>query len=676
MPRHNVAVNFMHNRQLAAVAAQGLVFALLLVGVGLPSKAYPQAGIPYVEPAKPTRPPAQPTAAPTDKPEDAKIDAEPVPPAPPPVVVSSAVTVRRYWEQRRAAIKTGNAIEADRLLSELLTTKEQAGWPNVFAYGDALARDTDRALRKGQPQRAVELADWAVRMSPDLPSVHLARARAQWAQGNYLSSAGAYAHAYGLAYLERPYLEARIVVAFTLLLGALAWVLLVFMIVITYRHLRALLHDVHHLLPRGAARWQAAVFGLLVLLVPVFLRLGPLPTAALWLVGFGLYLEWRERLSAALALACLAGVALALPLVLALLAYPGSRAEAAYFAVRDMQAEAQASRLETSSDPKGEELYILGLRARWAGDATKAVELLSRAEHQGINEAGLFTQLGNLKYGMGDRQGAIAYYNRALDRDPENIVALFNLSRVYYSLAEQTKGGEAHRRATALDYELVETYARDAKRIGPTYVVNPSVPALLLGHPWPVDGWHDRAAEQVWSLLASPNLSRLHFLAGDLAGLLLLVVFTILRRSITPSVACPRCGAPACRRCCPEMPNQEECGQCFHVFIKKDGIDPQARIQKEIDVHRYEARTLRIRQVLSILAIGAAQMLRGATLKGLGFVGLFALAMMALLVAVDIVPSPLPTMPAQLVWPGMIVSGLCALGAYAWSLLDAQRKEH
>ena len=101
------------------------------------------------------------------------------------------------------------------------------------------------------------------------------------------------------------------------------------------RHLPALVHDVGHILPRGLMAWQINVLLALMLLLPFFLRLGIGWMLVLWLLLLGPYMELRERLTGAVALLVLALLAVGLPVVTAHLAYPSSRSQDVYEAVRD-----------------------------------------------------------------------------------------------------------------------------------------------------------------------------------------------------------------------------------------------------------------------------------------------------------------------------------------------------
>ena len=670
----------------AACPSWATAFAALLTMA--PATTWAQAGVPYLAPAddddsdvkpkpepkpQPLKPPGPEGPAPAPE-TTAPVESTSV--APPFTFVPSQGVIEKLWDARHQALVGNNLPEAERLLKELLAAKEQAGWPNAFAYGEALVRESEQALTRGNAMRGVDLAQAAVLLAPNLPSTHLALARATWSQGGGLLSAiSAYADGYLLTWTEAPFFRARLGAMLTTLCAVIFLAAAAFALMMLYRHLRLMLHDLHHLLPRGATRAQSGFLGVVVLCMPFFFRLGWATILLVWILLLGFYYRSRERVAAILVLALLAVLPVVLPWATSFSVCAGGRSETIYLAARDMLARDAVERLEAIVEPKTEELYVLGLRAKWNGDLHRAVDLLTRAERAGTADPLLFTQLGSLKFQLQDKPAAIGYYNRALGVDPNNVVALFNLSRVYYSLAEQQKAGEAHRKATSIDYERVEGFAREAKRFGANYLVPTVVPASLLRVPQQPDSLHARAVEQVWLALSSHCMPRYYFAAAAFLGLVIIAMMALLRRFASPSVTCPRCGTPACQRCSPEMPDKAQCGQCYHAFVAKEALDPQARIHKEIEVHRYEARSTRIRQALSLLVAGTSQLSGGSALKGLGLFASFMAGGLGVLITLDIIPTPAPLSSRALSWPTVVVLGLMTVAAYAFGLVDAQRKD-
>ena len=78
-----------------------------------------------------------------------------------------------------------------------------------------------------------------------------------------------------------------------------------------------------------------------------------------------------------------------------------------------------------------------------------------------------------------------------------------------------------------------------------------------------------------------------------------------------PHDTCFKCGRPFCQRCKTSLEFESFCSQCVHLFIKQDGVSPEARIKKNYEVEQYN-RVQRIeRAVLSLVAPGAGHLFEG-----------------------------------------------------------------
>lgn len=593
-----------------------------------------------------------------------------------PTVRTGPIELAALWQARRAALARRDRTLAAQKLEALVLMKKTAGWPNAFVYGEALARESRKLAAAGDLPGGVRLATAAVELAPDRAATHAALGAAYWARGGAQWAAlRATVTAFLIGWREPPRRRAHVGNMILILLTSFAAAAGLFSLVALYRHSRTLVHDMHHVFPRGATRLQTGVLGVAILLGPIFFRLGVAWTVLVWVAAMGMYYGRRERISAVVVLVLLAGAPLMLPLVTAYVSYPGSRAEDAYRAVRDVGALAAVARIEGRVDKAPDELYILGLRAYWSGDEDRALERLGAAEKAGADDPELLVELGNLYFHRDEFAQSVNYYNKAVLRDDDHVTAHFNLWRAYSAMANVQKAGEAHRKATDIAYKEVENLKVAAKRVGPSYVAADPAPDRLLSPDLAAGVSSERAARHLWRLIGGKQMPHLYFTAAALACLVMVVVFGWLRAIARPSVACRRCGRPACRRCNPEMQDQKQCGQCYHAFVAKGTVDPQVRIKKEIEVHRFQARTAQVRRALSLLVAGTGQLLRGSAIRGLIFFTAFVSGILGMLISLEVVPEPVPT------WSGLsavsvTVAALVSIVAYGLGLWDVQRGEH
>lgn len=588
------------------------------------------------------------------------------------------------WEKRRNALALSHSAEADAFTKRLLESKEQAGWPMLVIFGQTMSREAERAARRGQAKQALNLANDAVRLAPTIPLLQATLARTQVQNGMYWQAVKSYARYVTLIFSDPPIVRQRLgrwLLAISLSVW-LATIVLAFFSM--YRHLPVLIHDVKHLLPKYATYWQAVIATLAFLTAPIVFRLGVAWTVVLWFATLGIYFGRRERLGAMVALIALAAVIAGLPLTFLHLSYPASRSYVMARLARELDAEPLAASLSERSDILGDELYVLGLRARWSGNYERAVELLQRAAQKGVDDAELFTALGTLRFLQSAdeedsarvqlvKQEAITWYKKALERDPQAVVAYFNMSRVYYSLAEHQKAGQAYRDAAAIDYEWAEQFAQRAKRSGPTMVANEDVPRRLLWVPIDPDTGVQTSVRRTWGMIGGRTKRESFVIACFVVALLFLVV-SPFRLVLKPSRSCVRCGRPVCRRCYPQLQLSTQCGACFQSFEVSEVADARLRIQKELEAFRYQNRTARLQRLLSVLLAGGGQLLKGSSLKGVFYFTSFILCLLVALTNFDVLPWPTiieDLLPSFSFWPALVIGVI----VYVASLLDLQRDQ-
>ncbi|MBI3179233.1 MAG: hypothetical protein HYZ27_06200, partial [Deltaproteobacteria bacterium] len=241
------------------LVAPRLLLAWLPV-VGVAPNALAQAGVPYLaEPPPATPPPPPPDESETPlkgkrKAREARsVEEAPEPAAGEPATAAPAyapASFAQLWASRRTARALGQVAEARRLLNAMILNKEKSGWPNLFAYGEALARESARAADR---QEAVELAAAAVALAPDRPEPHAAQGRALWKVGGHRGeSLAAFARGYLLTFSEPPMLSAHVGNLALTVVAALWLAAVLFAVAVLYAHARMLVHDLLHLLPTGA----------------------------------------------------------------------------------------------------------------------------------------------------------------------------------------------------------------------------------------------------------------------------------------------------------------------------------------------------------------------------------------------------------------------------------------
>jgi len=564
-------------------------------------------------PATPAPPPAPASAAPAR-------DRTPAPPLLVPVEGDETIlqTFAAWKEAERARDPKASRAARDRLVE----LRETLGIADLESVSLALLRGAG----------AVELAQSAVALSPDVADAHWGLLRAHLGNDAFdLRRLSADARNAGRAALADPRwsrgllgdLGAMLLVAW--LATALAALLVLFL-----RTLPSLVHDVHHAFPRGVSRWQAGALLILVLLLPWVFRLGLLFPSLVLLAAVTLYLEGKERWLLAV---LLAGACLVPPLAGALVqATTFSRTPAedvlqlerggleASDAATRVQARLEAGR---ATYP---EVYAL---ARWElrrGKLDRARTHAEKALGLRRGDARAQTVLGNVAFAESRWPQAITAYTRASEADPTLPDPLWNVSRVYRrrarTLSDDAVGPELDRAqntaaaAQRLDERLMAwTDPPDGR---PAMNLTILTPALPRTEPLVTDGPERRA--RVTAQLGQSLVGDLESSAAvlvPLAGVAVLAGLGFVRGGRGVSRACSKCGRAVCRRCDPELVEASHlCHQCVNVYTRRGKVAPMARVNKEMEVRHHQAWVSRWAYALGLLWSGAGHLFTGLPVRG------------------------------------------------------------
>lgn len=614
----------------------------------VPSSIFAQVGLPYIEkPAEnasgESESPSSDNTAPSDEDRSRDRRREPdvpateiAPPASPRVASRpknlgfSPQELRVLWSKRLVCLNDGNFAKADEVLTRIVEKMRDSGWPNAVAMGLSVADEARDELREGRRVRAKRLAQAACALAPGQTIPHLVTASIAWKNGEALTAVSSLVMGIRASWADpwqRSLRWANVSIGLSV---SLLFASVLFALAGLYRYSRALRFGLIRMLPPGSSRVQAGILVFTALFTPVLLGTGVVWVLLLWCVSVAFFYGTSERIAACLIVAFLGLLPICLPVFLAPLSYAGSRADDAYRAATDIEAESAAARLSARANPSPQEFFILGLRALWGGDSDLAAEYLKTAADAGESSASLMISLGNVQFIRGDLAKAERAYRAALVAEPSNVMALFNLARLKYSQTSSAEAGELHRQASDVDYQRVEAWDEEQRRIGPTYVVRPGAPvSVLAGGAFQSDPSSSRrAAADAWFVLAG-GIDKKTSAFSALICLLLIVLTGVFKPYRGRSVE------------------------------DEHKAQPLDRIRHEIEVHRHQARINRLRRIVAMVFAGAGQLLGGRSLIGLVLCTTFAACLLVIVTTAEWIPSLVPN---SAVPPSLVLLG-ASLGA-------------
>lgn len=635
--------------------------------------------------------PSMPLADPTPHgPEaGARAPAEAAPPPAPAAAILPAERVNSlatHWALRRDYLRDRDERRAQEEEQRVRELRKDLGLENLFVIGASLVRESFDALAAGSAAEAKARCAFAVELAPALPDAHFCLARATLTKEPLALAAATSELLSGLrAAQQDPRLRREVATnAAALVLGGLFVGGLLFLALLALRHAALYVHDVHHLFPAGVRRWQSGVLAVLLLLLPLLLRLGPVPLLVTALAACAIYASSAEVLAAC---AVLALIAAAPPLAGAVsrLGDFGGPAGDVYALERGEGSSLAQARLQRRLEARGPEFpvaFALARKAKREGDLATARALFGRAlEVTAPPEAlgAAHNDLGNVLLLAGDAPGAAAEYRKAIDLRDDLAAAHFNLGRAlaFLSPDQLLKAQEEQERALDLDRRGIEAFTEGAPR------PNRKANRLVLDTQLPESAARtletsDAAlssgvADEVAAALSGPLPPRLALLWPALAAAALLALHAA-RKMLRPSARCERCGREVCSRCDPEARAAEAlCGQCVNVFVVRDGLDPAERIRKELAVQFYRRRRTTTVRLLNVIS-GAGHVWLGHPLRGLLYLALMSTLAASVLFFGGVARSPLAVRSGiSLLRVG--ATAACLLAVWALCLRDLSARQ-
>ncbi len=584
--------------------------------------------------------------------------------------------IRGHWFAWLAAQEEGDPITARAKIDEILKYAQKIEIRRVTDLALSATVLGRRQMEQGKADIAREAFQSATRLDPDLPEPRWARLALALRTRHWRAMVPEFLGALRASLADgesRRILGARLVLilGFAGLVTAAA-VLLILLV----RHGRRLFHD----LSETAARLLPGGHGNDLLVAAMFFAPLLLSFDVLWfalflfVLLFG-YATWPQKAAALVALVAALPILPVLDRVsydLAVDSSPIVRSAEALEESRYDQRVVDSLEQARNLLPDDVEIrFLLGRVYQALGQNERAVAEYTAAAQFSPRESRSLVNRGNIRFVDGDLGSAQEDYQEALRRNPRSVPARYNLALLNAETFRTVEAARMLNEARALDARLVQAY-QDA----PTLVKVVSL-----------DFSPEEARAKVATLESDPRGRRLlgqyrayHTLAAwrtpVLLGVPLAIAAALLldrRRDRGRGYAseCQKCGRTFCRLCKPPGESALLCSQCVHVYLKKDGVSIETKMQKLEDVRRQKTREERIRWGLNLVIPGSTAFLEFQVFAGLTAIFLFAAGLLGLFARphLGVVPRPglTPEMPALLAWG--------AVAAIGWALGQATARK-
>lgn len=522
---------------------------------------------------------------------------------------------------------------------------------------------------------ALERAQAAVALAPDLPAARMDLARALWLHGD--SPMSAIRSAIEAVRAISRHLEASLwftgtalyALAAALVIGSLLAIFLAGISVAAHAA-----HDLGHLISANTPVFaQFALLGV-VLLVPLILGEGGLGVTLAALAMAIVYGRPAQRvvlgLAAAVLVAGLYPVARSAGAILE--AFPSDPvARAAYTSAQGLASPVELARLGAAADRDALAARGLAIHARRTGNLGTADAIYQQLLEEEPADPVLMNNAANIRLELGHMESALDLYRRALELE-ESPVVLFNLSQAYGRAFQVDDLNRALAQAQTVDAELVAELMTLQGGESEGFVVDLPLPNRLMWSRVLESRRGDGIAAEFRAPLVSGRLGRdAEWLAG--AAVLVVLIASLAGARFQPSRWCSRCGARMCPRCDGVGGDGDLCESCTRLFLHPEKTDRKLRLARVNELREREERLNRVATLVSMLVPAAAGILAKRPLASLSGGFFFALTLCFLVWRGGVVPDPLVAgSAASFVFIGVAVLAFLSYAAVVATALAAR----
>jgi hypothetical protein len=228
------------------------------------------------------------------------------------------------------------------------------------------------------------------------------------------------------------------------------------------RYIPLLVHSLHERLANYLnvpAIWTVVIS---VLLVPLFIGLGP---GFVILIGIGfvwLYMTWNERIVTFLFILALGLSGVWLPAALSW--YAADQSEELMLLSRVVRGDAATSEVSRRILDRGgykdnwPVLFSLALQARRDENYAEALDRYQAVRKLEPDRSSILNNIGNIYFLSKDYNNAVAFYKQALLKDPWDAVGHYNLSLVYRELLLFEDAEKEYNAAQQISLPLIQSF--------------------------------------------------------------------------------------------------------------------------------------------------------------------------------------------------------------------------
>jgi len=539
------------------------------------------------------------------------------------------------WGKRKLALAANDHGRVDDLMDRLETAGREIGLARLSPFAMAAVAEGYVALADGDVERARTLSKQGERLDRHLPALHdlnasIAAKEAWWGLHTLVKHKSKALMASLSDFRRATLLGSDLLLTWMMILALLA---LIFAVTQGIRYALHVFHDLGHAFPSGVRALLMTSLGAIALM-PLLYGFGPLllffPLAALlWC-----YQSRGERVLSIVFVLLLGGTPWLLRAVDRLMD-AGTGTPQALHALEndptDKHALVDVARA-AKNNADWQAQAVLGAAYKRLGRLSEAEIELRKAldgAPAGSDARGMVhNTLGNVLFAKGKAQLALNAYARAGELLPSSAAPYFNQHRLHDRMKNGPEAQAALVKASDINAQQVATWAADEKASVNRYVADVAFPRTVLAAR-ALDGLFSPTSlsRQTWVALAGP-LPEAVAPVGAALCLVLFLALTGIGRRLELAWPCMRCGASARFMVGEGQPIEPNCQECTNIFLRNHPIDRRIRFAKDERIARVQAYRRWGARLAGLTLPGVADLIHGATGRGILMAGLSVLVIM------------------------------------------------
>jgi tetratricopeptide (TPR) repeat protein len=574
--------------------------------------------------------------------------------------IESSSSLDRAWDLKKTSPLSTKELD------QLYQSKLDRGVKNLPILSFLLIRESEQARREGNPDKAVKMALYSTKFSPDLSQPYFELARAYWHQ-NRLQLHKILPEALKGQVAQIRYYPSSLKFfynMFYILSNAILMTFVIFGIVVVIKYFPLYFYEIRKNLTREISSLLINSLKVFFLFIPFFLRLDILWAILFWSVLLWGYVTKKERQFILFFLIVL--VYLPFFLMSSSSFLNGNASDVlldmsqANYEGSDRTTEERLRAWVSAHPDDSEVLFSLGLIGKRQERYSQAEEFYRKAIQQNPKFSGAFSNLGNIYLAQGQTDLAIASYQQAIDLNPNKGAYYYNLYRAY---SQETflsaKIDKTFQKARQLDPDLVDYYSSiDSPHINRLVVDDVLTPQRL---------WHRLMTQfigregflfHLFKAWFEKIPSRITFLVPILF-LGFLIGMSRYGRTKKYLTRCPMCGNPTYRFYLGTSDQEFICFNCYRTFFQQEKLHPKIADKKSLQVRHFQKQNHFVGRFLSFFFVGFGYLWREQFFKGLFFLFLFFIFILRFIYWNGLIGSsitqPYPTLWRTIFWGGLFI---------------------